>query len=123
MKRLSFLAALSLSLAACGGTDAEAAIVKVHVLDVDGTTLGAVPVTAELRSTPQAGVKSEVLDFTEASTDGSGVAYLQLREAKEYRVNARLDLPNEAGCAWVASGWVNSGRIETTLKLDKKICS
>ncbi len=123
MKRLSILAVLALSLTACGNGDAEASIVKVQVLDVDGTLLGAVPVSAELRTTPQAGVQSEVVDFTQGITDGEGYAYLELRPAEEYRVSARLDLPAETGCAWVASGWVNSDRTGTKLQLERKVCT
>jgi hypothetical protein len=123
VKRLSILAVLALSLAACGYGGAEVAIVQVQVLDVDGTLLGAVPVSAELRTTPQAGVQSEVVDFTEGITDGEGYAYLEVRQAEEYRVSARLDLPSEPRCAWVASGWVNSDRIGIKLQLEKKVCS
>lgn len=123
VKRLLILAVFALSLAACGSSDAEVSIVKVQVLDVDGTLLGAVPVSAELFTTPQAGVQSEVVDLKQGITDGEGYAYLELRPAEEYRVSARLDLPGEAGCALVASGWVNSNRLGTKLQLEKKVCS
>lgn len=123
MKRLSLFAALALSLASCGGGEPESAIVKVQVLDVDGTILGSVPVIAELRTRAQAGATAEVIDSKEASTDGEGFAYLELMQAQEYRVSARLELPNERGCAWVASTWVNTTRPDTKMKLSEKICS
>lgn len=120
MKFRVVLMAAAFGLAACGGSTET--VVTVQVVDFEGSTLGGIPVTAERRSLPKAGTPSEVLDTITTKTDGVGVAYLSIDPDGDYLVNASLNLPNEPGCAYEASGWVSVASPKSRLQLEKKFC-
>ena len=123
MRIFALVATAALGLSACGAIGESEAVVTVRVVDFDGSTLGAVPVTAELRTIAEVGVPSQTLDVINTSTDGAGIAYITVKETKDYWVNAELEVPSDPGCSYVASTWVSSANPEVELKLTQKRCA
>ena len=122
MRLLPLITCAALGLASCGGGSSET-IIAVQVVDFEGSSLGAVPVTAEQRSIGGAGQAVNVTDPIETQTDGKGVAYLSVEPAKDYRVEVELALPSDPGCSYVGGSWVSSANPEVTITLDRKVCT
>lgn len=126
MRLLVILAAAALALSACGSDEslADSGFVTVQVVDIGGSTLGGVTVSAEYSTVARAGSPSVVMDYVEARTDEVGVAHFQVEPNQDYRMVAKIDLPSQPGCSYTGSEWANSSvATQTVLKLDTKSCS